>query len=177
MKQILFILIIISTSFTSFAQKAKGYLPPKNYTLITSYYTCSMHNEIMSDTTGTCRKCGMDLLLSKKEQMKAGMMKLYSCPMHPEVFSDAASKCRKCGMDLTLSEKEVAAEAYTCPMHPEVVSGKAGNCPKCSSKLVADRRGSKQGVVVYTCSMHPGVTSDKPGKCSQCGMDLAEKKQ
>jgi len=118
----------------------------------------------------------MNLFLSKKEQLKAGVVKLYSCPMHPEVFSDAAGKCRKCGTDMVISEKEIAAEVYTCPMHPDVVSSKPQTCLQCGSKLVIDRRGTKQGVIVYTCGMHPNVVSDKPGKCPQCGMELVEKK-
>lgn len=61
---------------------------------------------------------------------------------------------------------------YTCPMHPEVVSDEPGNCSKCGSKLVIDRRGSKQPTTVYTCAMHPEEVSSKPGKCPKCGMDM-----
>lgn len=65
---------------------------------------------------------------------------------------------------------------YTCSMHPEVVTYKSGNCSKCGSKLVIDRRGSKQATTVYTCAMHPDEVSSKAGKCSKCGMDLTEVK-
>ena len=75
--------------------------------------------------------------------------------------------------------KSVASKAdtalqvkYTCTMHPEVVSDKMGSCSKCGSKLVVDRRGSKQVTTVYTCSMHPEEVSNKAGKCSKCGMEL-----
>lgn len=82
-------------------------------------------------------------------------------------------------MDLTLSKKEQmkkeVMKLYSCPMHPEVVSNHPGTCAKCSSKLVADRRGSKQGTTVYTCSMHPDVVSDKPGKCPVCRMAMEAK--
>jgi predicted RNA-binding Zn-ribbon protein involved in translation (DUF1610 family) len=83
-------------------------------------------------------------------------------------------------MNLTLSNKEQlkseVTTTYTCPMHADVVSNHPGKCSKCGSKLVIDRKGSKQASVVYTCGMHPDVASDKPGKCPICGMALVEKK-
>jgi transcription initiation factor IIE alpha subunit len=63
-------------------------------------YTCSMHPAITSDKPGKCSKCGMDLIKSKKEQMKMEVMKIYACPMHPDVTSDKPGKCSKCGMEL-----------------------------------------------------------------------------
>lgn len=104
----------------------------------------------------------------------------YTCPMHPEVTSTKPGKCAKCGMDLNLSKKEqMKAEvthSYTCPMHPDVVSNNPGKCPKCSSKLVVDRRGSKQAATVYTCGMHPDVSRATAGKCPICGMEMVAKK-
>lgn len=104
----------------------------------------------------------------------------YACPMHPDVTSDKPGKCSKCNMDLTKTKKELmkaeVTHTYTCPMHSEVISNGPGTCAKCSSKLVVDRRGSKQGVVVYTCSMHPDVKSDVGGKCPKCNMDLTVEK-
>jgi transcription initiation factor IIE alpha subunit len=64
-------------------------------------YTCSMHPEVRSDKPGKCPKCGMDLVIAKKEKSKPMAMKMYSCSMHPEVTSDKPGKCPKCGMDLT----------------------------------------------------------------------------
>lgn len=64
-------------------------------------YACPMHPEIVSDVPGKCSKCGMNLTLSKKEQMKSDVVNGYSCPMHPEVTSDQPGKCSKCGMALT----------------------------------------------------------------------------
>ncbi len=82
-------------------------------------------------------------------------------------------------MDLTLSKKKQMKKdimkLYTCPMHPEVVSNHPGTCAKCSSKLVVDRRGTKQAATIYSCSMHPNETSDKPGKCPVCGMEMVAK--
>jgi Cu(I)/Ag(I) efflux system membrane fusion protein len=36
-------------------------------------YTCTMHNEVMSDHTGECPKCGMKLV---KQKMTAEQQKL-----------------------------------------------------------------------------------------------------
>jgi len=110
------------------------------------------------------------------------MVAQYTCPMHPEVVSDKPGKCPKCNMDLELSKKqqmklEVTKTTYTCPMHQQVISAGPGNCPYCSSKLVVDRRGSKQGTKIYSCSMHPNVTTTEKGKCPICGLELAEVKE
>jgi hypothetical protein len=84
-------------------------------------------------------------------------------------------------MDLILSKKEElkkeVTKTYTCPIHADVVSTHPGKCSKCGTKLIVDRRGSKQGTVVYTCGMHPDVVSGKPGKCPICGMGLVERKE
>jgi putative DNA topoisomerase len=66
--------------------------------------------------------------------------------------------------------------SYTCPMHRDVVSNKPGKCPQCQSKLVVDRRGTKQAAIVYTCGMHPDVASDTAGNCPICGMDMVAQK-
>jgi putative DNA topoisomerase len=104
---------------------------------------------------------------------------LYACPMHPDMVSNKPGKCAKCSMDLSLSKKEQmkreVTKNYSCPMHQEVVSTHEGICAKCSAKLVANRRGSKQGTSVYTCSMHPNVSNNKDGKCPICGMALETK--
>lgn len=65
---------------------------------------------------------------------------------------------------------------YVCPVHRQVVSTHEGICAKCNSKLVVDRRGSKQVANGYTCSMHPQVASNEKGKCPICGTDLERKK-
>ena len=180
MKKLFIVAVLMAGSWTSFAQKAKSNSAEnKTGTVITTAYNCPMHPDVTSDKPGKCSKCGMDLTLSKKEQLKNEVAKIYSCPMHPGVTSDKPGKCTKCGMNLGLSKKEqMKAEVvklYSCPMHTEVVSNHPGTCAKCSSKLVVDRRGSKQGTTVYTCSMHPGEVSDKPGKCPMCGMAMETK--
>ena len=59
-----------------------------------------MHADVISDKPGKCPKCGSDLTLSKKEQMKTEVMKIYTCPMHPDVVSDQPGTCPQCGMSL-----------------------------------------------------------------------------
>ena len=107
-------------------------------------YTCVMHPEVKMDKPGKCPKCGMDLNLSTKEQMKAGTTKNYSCPIHLDVTKHDPGKCPKCGRKLNLSQKEqMKAEVvklYTCPMHPEVALDKDGKCPKCGAELVEKKQ-------------------------------------
>ena len=106
-------------------------------------YSCPMHPEVTSDKPGKCSKCGMDLVLSKKDHMKMGSTKMYSCPMHPGITSDKPGKCAKCGMELVKSGKEKmkmeTMKMYTCPMHPDITSDKPGKCSKCGMALVVKK--------------------------------------
>ncbi len=142
MKRLVILMLMIASTTAIFAQKAKqGTSKKGSSTIAAASYTCPMHPEVTSHKSGKCPKCGMDLNLSKKEQMKAEV-----------------------------------THTYTCPMHPDVVSNNPGNCPQCKSKLVVDRRGSKQAATVYTCEMHPDVASATAGKCPICGMQMVAKK-
>ncbi|GAB3026477.1 hypothetical protein GCM10027051_34070 [Niabella terrae] len=38
-------------------------------------YTCTMHNEVMSDHPGKCPKCGMELVKQKMTEAQMKMMK------------------------------------------------------------------------------------------------------
>jgi len=101
MKKLVFLLIGISVVFTTYSQTGKKPAPKsKGSATMEVVYTCPMHPEVTSNKPGKCPKCGMDLIRSKKEQMKMDVMKIYTCPMHPDVTSDKPGKCPKCGMDL-----------------------------------------------------------------------------
>jgi len=142
MKKILLMTVAFLISSTViFAQTKAGRVDTTQHV---SYYTCAAHPEVMMKEPGKCPKCGMELSLSKKEQMKANVVKMYNCPVHISVTSHDAGKCPKCGRKLNLSPKEqMKAEVvklYTCPMHPEVSLDKDGVCPKCGKELVEKKR-------------------------------------
>jgi len=129
-------IIILAITFLIASPSIFGQKAGKNDTIqhIVYKYTCPMHPEVGSNTPGKCTKCGMNLVLSKKEEAK-----LYTCPMHVDVLSDKPGKCPRCGMDLILSKKEQfkkeVTKTYYCPMHPDVISDSTGRCPTCGMEL------------------------------------------
>jgi len=138
MKQILFLAITILIGSSSLLAQSKA--GKKDTTRHVTYYSCSMHPEVKSMQPGKCPKCGMELTLSGKEQIKTAVTKSYRCPVHVDMFSHDPGKCPQCGRKLQLSAKEQmkaeVAKVYTCPMHPEVALNKDGVCPKCGKALV-----------------------------------------
>ncbi|WP_158085399.1 heavy metal-binding domain-containing protein [Niastella vici] len=138
MKQVFFLAFaILITSSSLLAQTKAG---KTDTTRHITYYTCSMHPDLISNKPGKCPKCGMDLILSSKEQIKSAITKSYNCPVHVNVFSHDPGKCPQCGRKLRLSPKEQmkaeVGKVYTCPMHPEIALDKEGKCPKCGAALV-----------------------------------------
>ena len=137
MKKIIILALgLLFTSLGVFAQKAK-----KDTTLhMTLYsYACPTHPNFVGNKPGKCPKCGMDLSLSAKEQMKRDVTKTYNCPAHTDVVSTQKGKCPQCGKKLNLSQKEKmkmeVMKKYTCSMHPDVASDKPGKCPDCGMAL------------------------------------------
>ena len=100
MKRLIILMLLAVSSTLIFAQTKGQSKPKKEHSTAIAIYTCPMHPEVTSSKPGKCPKCGTDLTLSKKEQMKMEVMKIYTCPMHPEVTSDKPGKCPKCGMAL-----------------------------------------------------------------------------
>jgi transcription initiation factor IIE alpha subunit len=141
MKQILFLTVAFLLTSSLFAQTKAGKIDTTKHT---TYYSCSMHPNIVMNKPGKCPKCGMDLILSKKEQLKADVTKGYRCPVHVDVSSHDQGKCPQCGKKLQLSGKEQmkaeVGKVYTCPMHPNVALDKEGKCPKCGAALVEKRK-------------------------------------
>jgi len=131
-------LLVASTSIT-FAQKSKANLPEYKGTATLANYSCPMHPNVVSDAAGKCPKCGMDLTLSKKEQMKREGVKLYSCPMHPEVVSSRAGTCAKCSSKLVVNRtsSKHGETVYTCSMHPDETSATPGKCHVCGMDMTA----------------------------------------
>lgn len=134
----LFILFVafFFTATCVFAQKAGKVDTVKHAT----FYACTMHPDVTGHEPGKCTKCGMELSLSPKEQMKAKEVKNYKCPVHLDVTKHDPGNCPKCGKKLNLSPKEQmkteVMKTYTCPMHPDVALDKEGSCPKCGKTLV-----------------------------------------
>jgi predicted RNA-binding Zn-ribbon protein involved in translation (DUF1610 family) len=138
MKRILLLAgMIVIVYSVGFAQNKAGRLDTSQHA---QFYSCSMHPDVISYQPGKCPKCGMELSLSSKEQMKVSVSKNYNCPVHLSVTSHDPGKCPKCGRKMNLSSKEQmkaeVAKLYTCPMHPDVALDKDGVCPKCGKELV-----------------------------------------
>ncbi len=137
--KIVFIAVLTMLTASTFAQKAK-----KDTTHHPTFYTCPMHHDVKMKEAGKCPECGMELTLSKKEQMKHKEAKNYSCPFHMDVTSNKHGKCPQCGRKLTISPKEQmkteVMKIYTCPMHPDVALDKDGKCPSCGADLVEKKK-------------------------------------
>lgn len=101
MKALILILMAITISFVSFAQKNKENTKTTKTATSQAQYCCAMHPEVISNKPGKCSKCNMDLTTSKKEKMKMEVMKIYTCPMHTDVTSKKPGTCPKCNMALT----------------------------------------------------------------------------
>ena len=132
----LLIAALTVSSVSVFAQEKAG---KKDTTQHVAMYACPMHPDVKMDKPGKCPQCGMNLSLSKKEEMKKQVTKTYACPVHADVVSDKSGKCPQCGKKLTLSKKEEmkteTMKNYCCSMHPDMVSDKPGKCPKCGMEM------------------------------------------
>lgn len=68
-------------------------------------YTCPMHPEVTSDKPGTCPKCGMDLVLQKKDEKDRGMN---NCP--------DMKQCKKIGCNMNDCKGHSGGCMSDCPM-------------------------------------------------------------
>ena len=134
----------IISSFAVNAQEKAGKTDSTQHAV---FYSCPKHPGVTSNTPGKCPTCGMDLNLSKKEEMKTGITKSYACPVHTDMTSVDAGKCPKCSKEMQLSAKEKmkagVTKSYVCPMHKDQVCDKSGNCPKCGMAMVEKHRNHK----------------------------------
>ena len=141
MKNIILLSVFFSTiSFGAFAQTKAD---KKDTTQHAAFYACAMHPNQKMDKPGKCPVCGMDLVLSNKEQMKRGVTKTYTCPTHANIVSNHPGRCSKCSSKLVVNRKgsKQTSLVYTCGMHPDVISDKEGKCPVCGMALV-EKKGS-----------------------------------
>lgn len=106
MKKLFVLVLFLAGCYITFAQSDKAEKSQKKTTpaKIQTTYSCPMHPDVTSNKPGKCTKCNMDLVGSKKEQMKKDVMKTYTCTMHSEVTSEKPGTCPKC--DKKLVEKE-----------------------------------------------------------------------
>ena len=138
MKALTFMAVVLLMTTTGLmAQTKAGKADTSKHTTL---YSCPKHPDVTNHAPGKCAKCGMELGLSGKEQMKAAHAKTYTCPVHVDVKVHNPGNCPKCGKKLHFSAKEQmkagVTKAYTCTMHPDVALDKEGNCPKCGKVLV-----------------------------------------
>jgi len=82
-------------SLAAFSQKSKQNIPANTSKQVV--YTCTMHPDYISFAAAKCPVCGNNM--SKKEVMKAEVVKLYTCPMD-NTLCKKPGKCPKCGMDM-----------------------------------------------------------------------------
>ncbi len=97
MKFLILFLFATFATIASFAQKPS----PDSLSSDTSkvaVYSCPMHPDYISFSAAKCPVCGDSM--SKKEVMKAEVMKLYTCSMD-NVICTKPGKCPKCGMQMT----------------------------------------------------------------------------
>jgi len=128
-------------------------------------YHCPMHPTVVSDRSGSCPICGMDLV-----PIEEGA---------PDVHEHAAAADGEASV-LAAAEKLGAKPGqWICPMPEDgVVRDEAGRCETCGMALVQVPGGAQkrdEGPALYSCPMHPEVEHEGPGKCPKCGMYLVRK--
>jgi hypothetical protein len=72
-KAIIIVGILLAATTGTFAQ-AKKDSTAKKAKMAMIQYTCSMHPEVVSGKPGKCPKCGMALVVKKKESSKTPSM-------------------------------------------------------------------------------------------------------
>ncbi|MBI3117521.1 MAG: hypothetical protein HYZ00_02475, partial [Candidatus Hydrogenedentes bacterium] len=103
-----------------------------------TYYTCSMHPEVISDQPGDCPKCGMKLI----EEKKGGSATATTAAPPVDTAPPKLPTTTPEDAQRYLASLEEGSGYYVCPMHSEVVSDHPGECPKCGMNLVEAKKGA-----------------------------------
>jgi hypothetical protein len=154
---LLAISIFVVTHFL-FAQTKAG---KTDTTQHLTFYSCTMHPDVISNKPGKCPKCGMELSLSGKEQMKVGVTKNYVCPTHLDITRHDPGKCPICHMDLIPVEKKNATDADAIMLSEQQIQlgniqvdtigrGTIGNETVLTATLSIDETKSATGCTAWT---------------------------
>ncbi len=90
-------------------------------------WTCPMHAEVVTDTSGACPICRMNLVAVRLDSV-------WSCQLHPELTRLEPGRCRIDGRTLV---RMIKALSFTCPAHPTINEVTPGRCPIDKRALVA----------------------------------------
>lgn len=63
-------------------------------------FVCPMHPEVISDNSGTCYKCGMNLEKRISASKNSSDKAYFFCPDHTSVKKDKKDRCADCGKKL-----------------------------------------------------------------------------
>ena len=96
---------------------ALAFVPPRPLPPLS--WTCPMHPEVVTDTTGACPICGMTLVPVRLESV-------WSCQLHPETTRFVPGACP---IDHRTLVRMIKAVSFTCPAHPKVNEVNPGRCP------------------------------------------------
>jgi hypothetical protein len=97
MKKLIIVTVAFVASIPVFAQTKAGRTDNTKHPIVNA---CPLHSTVIINDIDKCPFCGMDLNLSKKEQIKTQVVKAYSCPLYADLTTD------KTGRKLNISPKE-----------------------------------------------------------------------
>lgn len=89
MKKLIILTVAFVASIPVFAQTKAGRIDNTKHPIVSA---CPVRSTVIINDIGKCPFCGMDLNLSKKEQIKNQVAKAYSCPLYADVIADKTTK-------------------------------------------------------------------------------------
>ncbi len=90
------------------------------------------------------KRAAADIMLSQKDKMKMGVMKVYSCPAHPFYHAEKPGRCPECSTLLSRttkgSMKTDLKEEYGCTRHTHISGERGTICGECGRSLTRLRK-------------------------------------